>query len=493
MLFQPTNIIPDVRTGIGLGVIDASDQMQVSWQVNGDYPRMTGFVINIYTNDAASTLKLRVPSSGIGRTNCPFDGRNENGEVDFFTYSIGGTALSNAGITNGNEYKFTITQYYMSNGVETSIVQSSASVFITRAAPSFSMTAPSVSSAEYTFVWNFSQAQGDTIEWLRYQIRIMSGANAAIIYDSGSIYGTAVYQCTYSGFLNNKTYAVRAVGQTSSGVPIETQWTSFITSYSGSSITGTVTAKCAVGYDAVLIEWQDVPTGNNQDIWVVYRQQENQLVLQKIGEFSVAQRAVYDFGAGSGQGPYSYLLFQAIAGDATATPPTQTRYISQAIVSDAVTPKRYYWTLLETEENDTGVYRVVHEFNFKNNLDSGSFTNNNDPNVMKNFTAMPTVQLSPSNYKSGSLTALLGKTDAGYYAQDTLALRTAVMALSTTQNTLFLKSSKGDVMTISINGAISVQITDTQKDQPQVVTVPWVEIDDTPASLIAYPSDELFN
>ena len=493
MLFQPTNIIPDVRTGIGLGVVDASDKMQVSWQVNGDFPRMTGFVINIYANDAASTLKLRVPSSGIGRTNCPFDGRNANGEVNFFSYAIGGTALSGAGITNGNEYKFTITQYYMDNGVETSIVQSSASVFITRAAPSFTVVTPSVTSAEYTFSWSFSQAQGDTVEWLRYQIRLMSGGDAAIIYDSGSIYGTAVYQCTYSGFLDGETYAVRAIGQTSSGVPIETQWTSFITSYSGSSITGTVTAKCVAGFDAVLIEWADASTGGTQDAWVLYRKQSNNLALLKIGEFPVAQRSVYDFGAASGQGPYSYILFQAKSGDSTANPPTQTQYLSKPLTSNEVTPKRHYWSLLEATENGDSAYRVINEFDFKNNLDSGSFTNNNEPNVMQNFTAMPTVQLSPSNYKSGSLTALLGKTSGGSYVQDTLTLREKLMALSTTQNVLFLKSSKGDVMTIAINGAISAQITDTSKDQPQSVTVPWVEIDDTPVSLIAYPGDALFN
>ena len=77
--------------------------------------------------------------------------------------------------------------------------------------------------------------------------------------------------------------------------------------------------------------------------------------------------------------------------------------------------------------------------------------------------------------------------------QDTLALREAVMDLSTTQHILFLKSSKGDVMTISINGPITADITNTTKGQPQIVTVPWVEIDDTPVSLVAYPGDALFD
>lgn len=490
MLFQPTNIIPDMRSGIGFGVIDASDKMQVSWQVNGDYPVMTAFRIILYSNNAAST---QLYDTGRLTTGCPFNGRTATGEVDFFSYNIAGTTLSSAGITNGNEYKFTITQYYMDNGAETSIVQSSASVFITRAEPSFSLVTPSVTSAEYTFSWNYSQAQGDTIEWLRYQIRVTVGGDDVTIYDSGNIYGTSVYQCTYSGFLAGTTYAIRAFGATSSGVPIETQWTTFVPSYSGDPPSGHINATCTTGYDSVFVDWSTATTVDTQDAWALYRKQSDQLTLQKIGEFPISQRSLYDFGAGSGQGPYSYYLFPAKSGDSSANPPTNTAYLSTALISEEVTPTRYYWALLETEENDDGIYRVLKEFDFKLNLSSGSITNNNDPNVMKNFTAMPTVQLSPSNYKSGSLSALVGKTSGGYYVQDTLALREAVMDLSTTQHILFLKSSKGDVMTISINGPITADITNTTKGQPQIVTVPWVEIDDTPVSLVAYPGDALFD
>ena len=136
---------------------------------------------------------------------------------------------------------------------------------------------------------------------------------------------------------------------------------------------------------------------------------------------------------------------------------------------------------------------MIAEYDFRNNLDSGSVSNNNNPNVMQNFTAMPTVQLSPANYMSGSLSALIGKTSMGAYVQDTLALREAIMALSTTQNTLFLKSSKGDVMTVVINGTITASISDKVKGQPQSVSVPWVQVSDEPASIVAYPGDALFN
>lgn len=494
MLFQPTNILPDTRSGIGFGVVDATNsadnRMQVSWQVNGDYPVMTAFRIIIYQNNAAST---QLYDTGKLTAGCPFYGRDASGEIAFFSYSIAASALASAGITNGNEYKYTIRQYYMENGAETSILQSSASVFVTRAAPTFTMTTPSVTTAEYTFTWNFSQAQGDTVEWIRYQIQVVDGSNTEMIYDSGSIYGAAVYECTYSGFIAGKYYSVRALGQTSSGVPIETDWVQFAPTSSSTAPSGSVTASCTAGLDAIFVSWDGVSTGQSQDEWVLYRQQEGKLALQKIGEFPISQTSVYDFGAASGQGPYTYLLFQAKAGDPSATPATKTTYLSGAVESNEVAPTRYYWALLDCEEEQAGVYRVKQEYDFKNNLDSGTVSNNNSPNVLQNFTAFPAVQLSPANYKSGTLSALIGKANMGNYVQDTLALREALLGLSTTQNELFLKSSKGDVMTIKINGAISFSVVDTATAQPQSVSVPWIEIDDTPVSIVAYPGDPIFN
>lgn len=490
MLFQPTNIIPDTRTGIGFGVVDATQGMQVSWQVNGDYPVMTAFQIIIYLNNAASTVKLNTGKLTAG---CPFYGRDAAGEIQFFAYTIAPGTLSSAGITNGNEYKFTIRQYYMQNGSETSILQSSASVFVTRALPVFTLNEPLVNAAESTFSWAYSQAQGDTLEWIRYQLQVVSGSDAEMLYDSGSIYGPATYQFTFSGFIIGTTYAVRALGQTSSGVAVSTAWYQFEPNYADQSASGTVVAACTVGYDAVHVTWDNASTFTGQDIWILYRKQAGKLAMQKVGEFPIAQRGVYDFYAASGQGPYTYVLFAGKAANPSATPPTQTQYISAAIASNDVTPTRYYWALLDCEEMEDGFYRVKKEYDFKNNLNSGSISNNNSPNVLKNFTAMPTVQISPANYKSGSLSALMGKTASGQYTQDTLALREELMALSASQDTLFLKSSKGDTMMVAINGAVSAEILDTAPGQPQVVTVPWIEIDDSPVSVIAYPGDPVFN
>ena len=483
MLFQPTNIVPDLRTGIGLGVVDVTNGLQVSWQVNGDFPKMTAFAIAIYANDAESTYKY---STNKLETGCPFYGRDSSGEIQFFSYTVAPEILSANGITNGNEYKLAIRQYYQQNGnsgPETSILTSSMPVFLTRNTPSFSMTSPSVTSAEYTFNWSYSQAQGDTIDWIRYQIQIVGGGESEIIYDSGAIYGAAVYECTYSGFISGQTYAVRAYGQTSSGVSIGTDWAQFTASYSGTALTGEIDAGCVNGYDAIQIAWSVDSPPNTADTWVIYRKQYGKMAMQKVAEVPISTTSVYDFGAASDQGPYNYYLFAA----------NSTTYLSSPLISDDVTPTRYYWSLLQCTENQDGVYRVIKEFDFKLNLNSGSLSNNNSPSVLQNFTAMPTVQLSPSNYKSGTLSALIGKAATGQYTGDTLTQREALMALSTTQDTLFLKSSKGDVMMVAINGAVTATISDTVKDKPQVIQVPWIEIDDTPVSIIAYDNDPIFN
>ena len=73
-----------------------------------------------------------------------------------------------------------------------------------------------------------------------------------------------------------------------------------------------------------------------------------------------------------------------------------------------------------------------------------------------------------------------------------MALRNALMLLSTTEDTLFLKGSKGDVMMVRINGPISAAVADTTGKQPQTITVPWIQVDDTPESVIAYPNDAVF-
>lgn len=492
MLFQPTNIIPDVRTGIGLGVVDASQSghgMQVSWQVNGDYPVMTAFRIVIYANNAAST---QLYDTGRLTTGCPFAGRTPLGEVDFFSYTIPQSSLASAGITNGNEYKMVITQYYMDGYVETSITQSSASVFLTRETADLRLSNASffatVLAPVYTFVYELNPPQHppEHLDWIRYQITAVdANYNTSLVYDSGAIFGATSYECTYDNFAPGRSYRIMATGQTQSGMFVQTTAHSFIPEKPSVALGGTIAVRCGKKTNAVFLGLQEVldSPGSFQAL-AVYREQDGNPEWVLIDPYCQSYY-LWDFGVPASAGPFRYHAFGVVGEDTTTTPPTPSHVVTDEVVSADVNPIRAYWSLLACTlvfGSDTQ-FVVEKEYQFANNLSSGSFTNNNEPNVMQNFTAMPTVQLSPSNYKSGSLTALIGKAEAGNYSGDTLAVREELMALSTSQYRLFLKSPKGDVMEIALNGPVSAEIADTIKGHPQTVTVPWVEIGNDTVSL----------
>ena len=56
-LFQPTNITPSSFSGPAAGTVDVTQNLTVSWQVNGNSP-MTAYQIIIMQNDTASTQVL---------------------------------------------------------------------------------------------------------------------------------------------------------------------------------------------------------------------------------------------------------------------------------------------------------------------------------------------------------------------------------------------------------------------------------------------------
>ena len=124
---------------------------------------------------------------------------------------------------------------------------------------------------------------------------------------------------------------------------------------------------------------------------------------------------------------------------------------------------------------------MVAAYRFKYNIETATTSNNNKPNLLQNFTKYPTIQLTPQNYKSGSLSALIGT--IGYYNgdlvySDTLETRNALFALSNTQNSLFIKTRKGDLIRVRISDSITTNINDATAEQMQTISIPWVEVGD---------------
>ena len=172
-LFQPTNIIPSSL--IGQGTVDVNDNMEISWQVNGN-SAMIAFQIDFYMNDAASTYVTttgKLPASGETQAQygLPFYGTDRFGNPQFFTWSANKTwsAWSALQFTNGNEYKFKIIQWFNATNNVVSCQPSSAQTSGTQyyftvnngtyQGAVVSFTAPSNIAAGATFYYSFTNGE----------------------------------------------------------------------------------------------------------------------------------------------------------------------------------------------------------------------------------------------------------------------------------------------------------------------------------------------
>lgn len=252
-LFQPTNITPSTFGGVGNGTIDATLPLQVSWQVNGNVA-MTAFSITIYENDEASTQLF---STGQRSDNCPFYGVSYpfSQANTMFSYTIPASQLSGAGITNGNEYKLIIQQWWGSGDGE-SITQTSASVFITRETPSVSIDFFNTPIAEknYTFTATYEQAQGDPLLWGRWQIATANDTDNPLL-DTNNIYNATELTVSYDGFFTGTTYSIRCLIETVNGQQADTGWQEFQVQYASESISGFVSACQLKNISGVLVTW----------------------------------------------------------------------------------------------------------------------------------------------------------------------------------------------------------------------------------------------
>ena len=248
-LFEPSNIYPSTWGGVGNGTIDVRENLTVTWQVNGNVP-MTAFSIQIYKSDAEGAL---VYDTGKLTSGCPFDGVDYAGNVQFFAYTIPSAAMTGAGMTNGSAYKLKISQYWTP---VSSITQSSATVFITRARPVLSILnlGSQITTREYAFLGSYTQAQGDALMWCRWRLAAADALDSPIV-DTHNIYGTSNLRLDYDGFFTGTTYAVRLEIQTENGIQADTGWKTFTVNYASSEIAGYVDVSQAKGTGALLVSW----------------------------------------------------------------------------------------------------------------------------------------------------------------------------------------------------------------------------------------------
>lgn len=477
MLNQPSNITPDEINGTG--TVDITQGIDVSWQVSGD-SAMTAYQIDILQNDAAST---QVYSTGEVTLSSPFWGTTYSGAVQFFSVTLGASALSGAGMTNGNEYKMVITQWWSAND---SVQQTTASIFITRDIPVLSLTniPDPITEKTASFTATYTQAQGDGIKWVRWQIAYADDT-ANPFLDTGPIYGTGQLQVDYDGFFTDTTYAVNCSVESTNGVDVSTGWVEFDVSYQLSPAAGTANACQLANESCVWVSWDQVISA---DGYSIMRQTVGENRLIKIADVPSTSGQIRDYSARSGQ-TYIYYVF----------PTGVLSYLTEPMSTQEVTVQYWYWAIVEAEltgnaENEYSV-TATHIFRYgAGGVAEGSFSNNNNPQITPNFTRYPTRQGTTTNYLTGSVSGYIGtiNRDAMTYS-DTIQQSDRIFQLSNSENALFLLDPKGHFLRIHTSAPITMTIDNKKAVMPQTMSFTWAEIGSTDGiHTIMYPGGDYY-
>ena len=477
MLNQPSQISPDEINGTG--TVDLSQSVTFTWQVSGD-SALTAYQIVFYQNNAAST---QLATTGKVTLSTPFWGVNYKGETTFFTVTLAASFFSGANMSNGNEYKFIITQWWGS-GANDYVTQQTASLLEGRTTPTLAITAISspLTGRSYSFTGTYTQAQGDPLAYVRWQIAEASRKDAPFL-DTGKIRGTGPLQVDYDGFFTDTSYSIKLTAETQMGVTVTTGWVDFSVSYVVGVPQGQVQA-CQLLNDAgIYVHWDQLGTASG---YSVYRRDSEESVLQKIADVDATTGQLRDYSARSGR-TYIYYVF----------PMGPLAYLTEPLVSDPTPVQYWLWAILEASRDANGVYQLLRSYLFRmgdGGVQEGNFQNNNSPQLLKNFTRYPTRQPETSNYLTGSVSGYIGTIDwtkGGYI--DTVKQSEALFNLSNSANTVFLLDPKGHFLQIHTSEQISMSVRNKTPTMPQTMTVGWAELGSTDGvSLIAAPGGEYY-
>lgn len=226
-------------------------------------------------------------------------------------------------------------------------------------------------------------------------------------------------------------------------------------------------------YTAFANDLQAGTVGSDDSLSVaVYRQEGT--VLSPIGVFGSGVKVIRDYAIRSGT-EYRYEMFYITSGT----------YSAGAESAPMCRQFRQH-TLIEAEKDASlpGVYHPVNVWRFRDNVDAGAYTNQNQPVLLENFTKYPLWQPSSPAAKAGTLTALLGWFENGVYSGDNAAAMDALDALSESMNPLFYRDMKGNLYMVRLSGPITQTIDNKSPHLPVTVSVPWVEVGDADGAKI---------
>ena len=195
MLHQPTNITPSSLANIGNTAVSADDTISITWQLNGDTP-LVAYKIDFYLNNSTSQLLFSTGKITVSPSVVPKD---KYGDPVFFT-ATRDYPWSHIGVSNGNTYKYKITQYWGS-GTNDYTEQYSDTVFNAVAEPDLYIVLNYPPGAGNVFpspkisaTANVQLGSGDAVRAVRWVV----SAGKNVIDDTGFI-ETPILDYDYDG------------------------------------------------------------------------------------------------------------------------------------------------------------------------------------------------------------------------------------------------------------------------------------------------------
>lgn len=222
MLHQPTNITPSSLANIGNTAVSANDALTVTWQLNGDTP-LVAYKIDFYLNNSTSQSLFSTGKVTVSPSVAPKD---KYGDPVFFAVTPG-YPWSHIGVSNGNTYKYKITQYW-GTGTNDYTEQYSDTVFSAVAEPDLSIVLNYPPEAGNVFpsphismTANVQLGSGDAVRAVRWVV-----SHGAIIDDTGYI-ETPVLDYEYDGITpdSHPSYTVACYIQTQLGMTAQAERT----------------------------------------------------------------------------------------------------------------------------------------------------------------------------------------------------------------------------------------------------------------------------
>ena len=230
MLYQPTNITPNLINGLADGTVDATQNLDLTWQINGP-SAMTKYDIKIQDMSADNHPYVY---EGTGLTaGCPAYGKDNLGNIVMFSHTILKSAIQQ--YANGKSYQMYMRLYWGNTEAESVWLQSPVA-FQTVAVPTFTAASHSTDITERQHTFDFLTFSDPDLQWFRWILSYNTGtvddpAIGETIYDTGRIFGSGNMTMYYDGFLSGREYIVQCICCSANGIVVESDLYPFTGAY----------------------------------------------------------------------------------------------------------------------------------------------------------------------------------------------------------------------------------------------------------------------